>query len=101
VGALRPTFTDQAAMATVSQASFYQAISDGVAPSMPGFAQQLSEDERWALAAYLRSLTFAPSGQPVAEAPASTPVATQESVTSATALRQQPSARRWGRSPAM
>ena len=85
-GSATTAFTDQAAMATVSQASFYQAISDGVAPSMPGFAQQLSEDERWALAAYLRSLTFAPSSQPVAEASASTPVATQESVTSATAL---------------
>jgi mono/diheme cytochrome c family protein len=71
-------FTDQAAMAEASQASLFQIISDGVAPSMPGFAQQLSEDERWALAAYLRSLTFAPSSQPVAEQPATTPAVTAE-----------------------
>jgi len=46
----------------------------------------LSEDERWAVAAYLRSLTFAPSSQPVAEEPASTPAVTQESAPAATEL---------------
>ena len=79
-------FTDQAVMAEVSQANLFQVISDGAAPSMPGFAQQLSEDERWALAAYLRSLTFTPSSQPVAQEPATTPAATEESVPAATEL---------------
>ena len=37
-------FTDQAVMAEVSQANLFQVISDGAAPSMPGFGQQLSED---------------------------------------------------------
>jgi mono/diheme cytochrome c family protein len=79
-------FTDQAVMAEVSQASLFQVISDGAAPSMPAFAQQLSEVERWALAAYLRSLTFAPSSQPVAEQAAATPAATGETVPTTTEL---------------
>ncbi len=66
-------------MSELSQASFYQAISEGVSPSMPGFGEQLSEDERWAVSAYLRWLTFSPSSQPVAEEPASTPDATRGS----------------------
>ena len=85
-GASMPDFTDQAAMSELSQASFYQAISEGVSPSMPAFGEQLSEDERWAVSAYLRWLTFSPSGQPVADEPASTPDATQEAAPAATDL---------------
>ena len=85
-GSATTDFADQATMSAVSQASLYQAISEGVSPTMPAFAQQLSEDERWAIAAYLRSLTFAPSSQPVAEEPASTPAATQEVGPAATEL---------------
>jgi mono/diheme cytochrome c family protein len=84
-GSATTDFTDQAAMSMLSQANLYQAISEGVAPTMPAFAGQLSEDERWAVAAYLRSLTFAAAGQPVAEAPAST-LATQEAGAAATEL---------------
>lgn len=80
-----PDFTDQAAMSELSQASFYQAISEGIPPSMPAFAQ-LSDDERWAISAYLRSLTFAPSNQPVAEQPASPPEGTLEPAPAATDL---------------
>lgn len=53
-------FTDQKMMAAISGEQLYQAISDGKGPDMPAFAEQLSEEERWTLAAYLRSLTFAP-----------------------------------------
>ncbi len=51
-------FTDQEFMAQRSAADFYQAVSAGIAPAMPAYADRLSEAERWALAAYLRTLTF-------------------------------------------
>jgi mono/diheme cytochrome c family protein len=50
--------TDQAFMAQKSAEDFFNAISN-VCLSMPAFVTELSDDERWALAAYLRSLTFA------------------------------------------
>src|SRR5574341_370407 len=56
--------TDQAFMAQKSAEDFYQAISNGVPPSMPAFVTNLSDDERWTLAAYLRSLTFAGPEEP-------------------------------------
>ncbi len=52
-------FTDQELMADYSAEQLFQAISEGKAPDMPAFAEQLSTEERWALSAYLRSLTFA------------------------------------------
>jgi len=52
-------FTDQERMASKSATQLFEAISAGIAPAMPAFDDQLTEDERWALAAYLRSLTFA------------------------------------------
>lgn len=57
-GLTLPDFSDQEFMAARSTNDFYQAISNGVEPGMPAFAEQLSEDERWALTAYLRSLSF-------------------------------------------
>ena len=56
-----PDFTNQESMAGKSAAEFFQSISNGVQPGMDGYAGSLSEDERWALADYLRSLTFAAS----------------------------------------
>ena len=56
-----PDFTDQESMASKSAAEFFQSISTGVAPGMEGYAGSLSEDERWALTDYLRSLTFVSS----------------------------------------
>jgi mono/diheme cytochrome c family protein len=52
-------FTDQEFMAGISGEHLFQVISDGKSPDMPAFGEKLSPDERWALAAYLRSLTFA------------------------------------------
>lgn len=57
-------FTDQAKVAQRTQADFYAAITNGVAPAMPAFASTLSEDERWMLAGYLRTLSFASNIQP-------------------------------------
>jgi mono/diheme cytochrome c family protein len=53
-----PDFTNQEFMAAKSADDFYQAISAGVSPAMPAFAGELSEDDRWVLADYLRLLTF-------------------------------------------
>lgn len=53
-----PDFTDQEFMAQRSEADFFQAVSSGITPAMPGYADRLSDAERWALAAYLRTLTF-------------------------------------------
>jgi mono/diheme cytochrome c family protein len=50
-------FTDQAFMAQRSSSDLYQAIISG-SLHMPDF-ERLGEDERWALTAYIRSLSFA------------------------------------------
>lgn len=71
--------TNQEAMATKSEADFFSAITGGVDPDMPAFGDKISENDRWALAAYVRSLAFASNaGQLAAETTpvpgASTPV---------------------------
>ncbi|MBN2147656.1 MAG: c-type cytochrome [Anaerolineales bacterium] len=50
---------DQAWMAGRSNASLYDAITNGLSPEMPAFAIQLNDEQRWALVSYIRSLTFA------------------------------------------
>ncbi|HJW91082.1 MAG TPA: c-type cytochrome [Anaerolineales bacterium] len=51
-------FTDQERMYTRSAAQLFEAISAGSGADMPAFGDTLGENERWALATYLRSLTF-------------------------------------------
>jgi mono/diheme cytochrome c family protein len=66
-------FTDQAFMAQSSEANLYQAISAGIAPNMPAYTSLLGDNERWAIVAYLRSLTFTvPSSADAYPAPAVT-----------------------------
>jgi mono/diheme cytochrome c family protein len=76
-----PNLTDQQFMAQKTANDLYQVVSNGAPPAMPAFTDRLSEDERWALAAYLRTLTFksstdTTSAQSTAEA-AETLAATQ------------------------
>jgi mono/diheme cytochrome c family protein len=52
-------FSNQSFMAKTSSATLYDAISSGVIPDMPAYTDTLSDNERLALVAYLRSLTFA------------------------------------------
>lgn len=60
--------TNQQFVSTKSEADFFNAITQGVAPDMPAFSDQISESDRWALAAYIRSLAFAGnSGQLAAQ----------------------------------
>jgi mono/diheme cytochrome c family protein len=56
-------------MASQSAGEFFNAMAQGVAPEMPGFSDQLSEADRWAISDYLRTLTFAgPANNVVAAA---------------------------------
>ena len=53
-------FTDQEFMADISNEQLFQTVSAGKAPDMPAYEDELSAEDRWALAAYLRTLTFTP-----------------------------------------
>jgi mono/diheme cytochrome c family protein len=66
------SLADQAFMAEKSGNDLFKVISAGVAPDMSAFADKLPDDQRWALADYLRTLTFAAAGAP--QAVAATPV---------------------------
>jgi mono/diheme cytochrome c family protein len=58
----KPTdLNEQSAMAEKSEADFFLAMADGFAPDMPAFGETLSEEQLWALAAYVRTLTFTPA----------------------------------------
>ena len=64
-------FTDQAFMGARSAADLFESITAGVADTeMPAF-DQLTEGDRWALTAFLRTLSFAEpaSGSDLAETP--------------------------------
>jgi mono/diheme cytochrome c family protein len=85
-----PDLTNQEFMAGRSADDLYQAISQGAGGSMPAFGEKLSEAERWALADYTRSLTFASSetavtapqpGQATPQLPQETPVDRSEVLT--------------------
>jgi len=66
LGTALPDLSAQAFMAEKSGQDLFQAITQGVEPDMPAFAEKLTEDERWALATYLRSLTFVtPAEEPL------------------------------------
>ena len=65
-------FTDQAFMARISAQDLFISTSEGVSPAMPAFGDQLSENERWSIASYLRSLTFS---LPAETEPGETPTA--------------------------
>ncbi len=56
-------------LAEDSGADLFTTISRGRGETMPAFADQLSEDERWSLVSYVRSLPFArPAPEPEATA---------------------------------
>lgn len=71
-------FTNQAGMAKLSQNDIVNFVNKGV-DTMPAFENTLSDSQKYAVAAYVRSFTFAPaqlSGVPAASTPAPLPVAT-------------------------
>ncbi len=56
-GKAEANFTDQQFMSQVTGINMYQAITQGKG-TMPSYEQQLSEEDMWALTAYVRSLSF-------------------------------------------
>ncbi len=85
-------FTNQEAMAQKTGADFYQSISAGMSPGMPGFSGQLSEDQIWSLSDYIRSLSFTSgASNPVAAAtpgPQDTAAAAESGAPQATAVAE-------------
>jgi len=53
-----PDFHDQEFMSTISQSNIFKWESEGISPNMPGFEDEMSEDDRWAMADHIRSLSF-------------------------------------------
>jgi len=51
-----PDFSRQEWMAGKSDEEIFTAISNGISPGMPAFTEKLTENERWSIASYLRSL---------------------------------------------
>ena len=51
-------FSSQQLMASRSASDLYKTTSDGSGPGMPGFAGELSQDQLWAVTAYLRTLSY-------------------------------------------
>jgi mono/diheme cytochrome c family protein len=72
-GGKEPDWSDPSRLAQRSDNDLYTVITNGVPPAMPAYASQLSDDERWAAAAYIRSLSFASNGNNNAIASAATP----------------------------
>src|SRR4051812_45458476 len=64
-----PSLADPRAMRHVSPRQIYSAATVGVPQTpMPGFGEALTDDERWDLAFYARSLAHPAAGQPGAKA---------------------------------
>lgn len=59
------SFGDLERMAAQTQAQIYDRITEGSGMSMPGYKKDMTDDQRWAMAAYVRQFAYAGSaGQP-------------------------------------
>lgn len=76
-------FTSLQMMAAVSPDAVVDMIRNG-AGSMPAFGADFSDEEAYAVAAYIRTLTFAPPAAPVAVSATETPVPAQTEEPAAT-----------------
>lgn len=74
-------FTDQSRMSPLNEVALARIVRQGN-ESIPAFGADLSEDDLWAVTAYLRTLSF-DTGPAVAQAPASTATPEAASVTEA------------------
>jgi len=79
----KTNLSDQAFMAKRSEQDLFSAITNGVTDVMPALSQ-LTEDERWALAAYVRSLTFAGAAATATPQPSPTETSTATPVAATT-----------------
>lgn len=62
---IMPDFSRQESMAGKSDEEIFIAISNGFSPGMPAFTEKLTENVRWSIAAYIRSLSLV-SGDSIA-----------------------------------
>ena len=53
-----PNFSDPAYLVSYSDTMLYNSVTHGVGAAMPAFADKLDDNARWAVVAYLRSLTW-------------------------------------------
>ncbi len=81
-------FTNQAFMAQKSGENLYKAITSGIAPDMPAYSSTLTDNERYSLVSYLRSLTYQVPQNASNAYPA--PTATEPSEASASAAYPYP-----------
>lgn len=79
-----PDWTKQERLAQLSEEELFQAITTGAGSAMPAYRDTLDDDQRLALAAYVRSLTFASPGTLASAAATSTPEPTTAATTEAT-----------------
>jgi len=81
-----PDFTDLKWMAETSNQALHEAITNGVSPTMPSFNKTLSEEQRWTVVSFLRTLTFAGPNEPSepAEMPTTESGSTPEPTTAPT-----------------
>lgn len=78
-------------LAQRSLRDLYSAVAEGHTSPMPSFAQTLSEEDIWAVAAYVRTLSFAAASPAQVAEGVQTPTAVQTpEVVSATATPQSP-----------
>ena len=77
--------TDLSLVSQKTGTDFFQAVTIGVPPAMPGYNSKLALEQRWSLAAYIRSLAFSTAQPALASAqitptiqntPAETPAGT-------------------------
>jgi mono/diheme cytochrome c family protein len=54
-----PSLLDLETMSRISDQSIWYGITEGIGEHMPGFADTMTDDERWAVTAYTRSLMLA------------------------------------------
>jgi mono/diheme cytochrome c family protein len=60
LGIQPPSFQDKPRMAQQSATDLFQVISSGSGQVMPAFAERLSEDQRWSVAAYVQAYSIRP-----------------------------------------
>jgi mono/diheme cytochrome c family protein len=69
-----PNFSDPAYLVSYSDTTLFNSVTNGVGSAMPAFASKLDDNGRWAVVAYLRSLTW--TGATRASSVTATPAAT-------------------------
>jgi mono/diheme cytochrome c family protein len=83
-----PNFTSQSFMSEKAIADLYDSISNEKSSDMPAYADLLSAQERWGLAYYLRTLTFALSTEQASAK--STPVKSEMPTSEMSVVQETP-----------